>query len=61
VVQVWREALDHAAFVWLSDHSWRRIAWSPSLLNYFRSDFKPIMTDRFGDTLYQRRTPGHNG
>jgi alpha-1,2-mannosyltransferase len=56
VARIWRQAFGHAQFVWFSDHSWRRIAWSPSLLTYFRRDFKPVMTDQFGDTLYQRRS-----
>jgi hypothetical protein len=58
VAQAWSEAFDHAGFVWFSDHSWRRIAWSPALLGYFRRDFRPVLTDRFGDTIYQRREPG---
>jgi hypothetical protein len=54
VARVWQAAFDHARFALLSVHSWRRIAWSPALLTYFRRDFHPILTDRFGDTLYRR-------
>ena len=50
----------HAQFVWFSDHSWRRIAWSPVLLGYFRRNFRLIMTDRFGDALYERRDGAGN-
>jgi alpha-1,2-mannosyltransferase len=54
VAQVWWRAFDHAQFAWLTEHSWRRIAWPPALLTYFQNDFKPILTDGFGDTLYRR-------
>jgi alpha-1,2-mannosyltransferase len=54
VARLWQQAFDHATFAWFSAHSWRRIAWSPSLLTYFRRDFRPILTDRYGDTLYRR-------
>jgi hypothetical protein len=54
VARLWGEAFDHAEFVWFSDHSWRRVAWSPAVLAYFQRDFKPILTDSYGDTLYRR-------
>jgi alpha-1,2-mannosyltransferase len=54
VARVWAEAFDHARFVWFSDHSWRRVAWSPAVLAYFQRDFRPILTDPYGDTLYRR-------
>jgi hypothetical protein len=54
VARLWAEAFDHAQFVWFSDHSWRRVAWSPAVLAYFQRDFKPILTDPYGDTLYRR-------
>jgi hypothetical protein len=54
VAQVWWNAFDHARFAWFSDHSWRRIAWPPALLTYFQTDFKPILTDDYGDILYLR-------
>jgi hypothetical protein len=54
VARAWWRAFDHAQFAWLSEHSWRRIAWPPALLAYFQRDFKPILTDSFGDTLYRR-------
>jgi len=57
VARVWRQAFSHAGFIWFSGHSWRRIAWSSSLLGYFRMDFRPILTDQFGDTVYQRVVP----
>jgi hypothetical protein len=41
-------------FVWFTSHSWRRIAWSTSDLAYFQQDFKPILTDSYGDILYRR-------
>jgi len=54
VARLWQRAFDHASFAWFSAHSWRRIAWSPSLLTYFHRDFRPIQMDRYGDTLYRR-------
>jgi hypothetical protein len=58
VSRLWSEAFHRAQFVWFSDHSWRRVAFSPALLAYFQHDFRVISTDRFGDTLYGRVSPG---
>jgi alpha-1,2-mannosyltransferase len=54
VAKLWAQAFEHAQFVWFTDHSWRRVAWPPPVLAYFQRDFKPILTDRYGDTLYRR-------
>ncbi|MGH3156018.1 MAG: hypothetical protein ACRDNF_05525, partial [Streptosporangiaceae bacterium] len=54
VARVWAQAFEHAQFVWFSEHSWRRVAWPPPVLAYFQRDFKPILTDAYGDTLYRR-------
>jgi hypothetical protein len=54
VARLWAQAFEHAQFVWFSDHSWRRVAWPPPVLAYFQRDFKPVLTDAYGDTLYRR-------
>jgi alpha-1,2-mannosyltransferase len=54
VARVWAQAFEHAQFVWFSAHSWRRVAWPPAVLEYFQRDFKLVMSDGFGDTLYRR-------
>jgi hypothetical protein len=54
VARLWNSAFRHAQFVWFTNHSWRRIAWSTSGLAYFQHDFKPILTDADGDILYRR-------
>jgi hypothetical protein len=51
---VWAQAFEHAQFVWFSAHSWRRVAWPPAVLAYFQRDFRPVLSDSFGDTLYRR-------
>lgn len=54
VMRLWNSAFQHAQFVWLTNHSWRRVAWSASGLTYFQHDFKPVLTDSYGDILYRR-------
>ena len=54
VAQLWASAFQHAQFVWFSSHSWRRVAWSTASLTYFQHDFKPFLTDSYGDILYRR-------
>ncbi|HEY2579587.1 MAG TPA: hypothetical protein VGI74_25025 [Streptosporangiaceae bacterium] len=54
VAQLWTSAFQHAQFVWFSQHSWRRVAWSTADLTYFQHDFKPILTDSYSDILYRR-------
>jgi hypothetical protein len=58
VAAVWWQAFRHARFAWLSRLNHRRIAWTPALRGYFRSHFTRVLTDRRGDALYRRASPG---
>jgi alpha-1,2-mannosyltransferase len=54
VTKLWSSAFEHAQFVWFTSHSWRRVAWSTADLAYFQHDFKPALSDSYGDILYRR-------
>jgi hypothetical protein len=58
VARLWSQAFRHAQFVWFTDHSWRRVAFSPAVLAYFQHHFRVVSTDGFGDTLYASVSPG---
>jgi hypothetical protein len=56
VESITRYAFDHAQYVWLAGtYNLRRIAWTPALRAYFRSNFVRVLADRQGDTLYVRK------
>ena len=56
VVAVFRAALTHADFAWLTiGYDSRRVDWTPALRSYFRHNFVPIFTDGRRDVLYVRR------
>ena len=51
----WRNAFQHAQYVWLSvKFNPRRIAWTPTLRSYFRSHFRPVLHDGTSNVLYAR-------
>ncbi len=56
VVAVFRAALTHADFAWLTiGYDSRRVDWTPALRSYFRRNFVPVFTDGRRDVLYVRR------
>jgi hypothetical protein len=60
VAAIMRQAFGHAQYVWLAGmYNRRRIAWSPSLRAYFRSNFTRVLTDNRGDALYVRNGLHH--
>jgi len=57
VQALWRDAFDHADYIWLSANSYRRVAWFPQLRTYFAANFVPVFRHGGHDTLYARK--GH--
>ena len=53
VQALWRDAFDHADYIWLSYNSYRRVAWFLQLRTYFAANFVPVF--RHGATT--RSTP----
>jgi hypothetical protein len=54
VVDMWRDAFEHAQYVLLSRGSVKRVAWTPALHAYFHRSFRLIASVRTGDALYVR-------
>ncbi len=54
VAAVWHEAFHRAQYILLSSRNHRRIAWTPELTSYFRSNFTQVLAGR-GYTVYARR------
>jgi alpha-1,2-mannosyltransferase len=55
VQALWRDAFDHADYIWLSYNSYRRVAWFPELRTYFAANFVPVFRHGGHDTLYARK------
>jgi hypothetical protein len=54
VAAVWRDAFQHAQFVLLSAHYFRRVAWNASLRTYFADNFHLVQKVPTRDALYVR-------
>jgi hypothetical protein len=54
VVNMWRDAFEHAQYVLLSGGNVKRVAWNASLQAYFSDNFRLIYAVRSGDKLYVR-------
>lgn len=57
VATLWRDAFHRAQYVLLSSHNYRRIPWTPELIDYFRANFTQVMA-RPTYKVYERTTPG---
>jgi hypothetical protein len=55
VAALWRDAIRHAGYVWLTFQARRRVPWTPTLQSYLASNFVPVMKDAQGDILYVRK------
>ncbi len=52
---LWRDQFTHAQFVWLSYNAYRRVAWYPWLVTYFKANFVQVFKHEWHDTLYARK------
>ena len=55
VVAVWRNALSHAQYVWLSGREALRVPWTPGLMAYFQQHFTQIMGHGANIGVFRRR------
>ena len=55
VAAMWRSALEHAQYVWLTGLNHRRIAWTPALTAYFHAHFVHVANHTRDLRLYVRR------
>jgi Glycosyltransferase family 87 len=58
VAAMWSDAFRHAQFVLLTGRSYKRVAWTPALLEYFHHHFRLVTSDPERDDLYVRTVPG---
>ncbi len=54
VTSVWRQAIGHAQYLWLTAEYTRRIPVTPALASYMKQCFQTIDTDAYGDTILRR-------
>ena len=55
VVAVWRNALSHAQYVWLSGREALRVPWTPGLMAYFHQHFSQVMGQGANSGVFRRR------